>query len=673
MRRYDSPGKQRPVSDKINEDLKFSSKTEPTVKKMVSLRQRLVLSAATASIALLAGWSGDAAAQRQPPRVVALAQPADQSPAAGTRAPGTDGTVVAIQPFQRTANVTLGDQTRLWLTDLNPNVGRRFLLVRQRPGRSDQNFVDIENPVAEQTVSLGESGVVVTQGETRVSCSFRTVDGRDLFAPMGQPITPFCEGRLLVRSQQGGYRTTEEAAVSLLRSMGGVGESLINIYKTTVGQDANLERAGTAQARPEQAADTQQAVPLPRQAPVNPADANTVFPNHRLNVQVARPATRMTLRPGQWYPVAAQPGVAVSLIAPRNIDATIMQRNGNLVHPLDDVESDALVYLMAFDVATYTLDYRVGTDHPGVEWSSRPSVPHNNPNGPDGFDNLRPLARVGMVPPHERLRLAAVFVGGFKRDHGAFRYGRLAGVNNGSHYGFVENGVVLSRLQPGLSTLIGRTDGTIELRTWTEQDAATMSTVLFARQNGMPLVETDANGNTVPGATVRSWGVGNWSGALVVNRDPTGREQRSADLRSLRSGVCMQTHAGRTWLIYGYFTAATPSAMARVFQAYGCSHAMLLDMNAPELTYAAIYGNGENGALRVEHLNNAMLDTEPGRGRFRFISANDNRDFFAVLRRPQPLSQSQPAAGAAPGQPTQAVAQPSPAAAPTPAPARPTP
>ncbi len=617
---------------------------------MVSLRQRIVyLSAATASIALLAGWAGEAAAQPQRP-AVASAQPAEQTPASGPRAPGTDGTVVAIQPFQRTTTVTLTDQTRLWLIDLNPNVGRRYLLVRQRSGRSDQNFVDIENPIREQSVTLSEGGVVVTHGETRVTCAFRTVDGRDLFAPMGQPITPFCEGRLLVRSQQGGYRTTEEAAVSLLRSMGGVGESLINIYKTTVGQDANLERAGSTQARPsERPAETDQTVALPRQAPVNPADANTVFPNHRLSIQVARPATRMTLRPGQWYPVAAQTGVAISLIAPRHIDATIMQRNTNLVHPLDEVESDALVYLMAFDVAAYTLDYRVGTDHPGVEWSSRPSLPHNNPNGPDGFDNLRPLARVGMVPPHERPRLAAVFVGGFKRDHGAFRYGRLAGVNQGSHYGFVENGVVLSRLQPGLSTLIGRTDGTIELRTWTEQDAATMNTVLFARQNGMPLVETDANGNTVPGSTVRSWGVGNWSGALVISRDPNGREQRSADLRSLRSGICMQTHAGRTWMIYGYFTAATPSAMARVFQAYGCSHAMLLDMNAPELTYAALYGNGDNGALRVEHLNNAMLDTEPGRGRYRFISANDNRDFFAVLRRPVQV---------------QAAAQPSPATPP---------
>jgi hypothetical protein len=657
-------GKTRPVSDKINQVMKFSSKTEPTVKKMASLRQRIVyLSAATASIALLAGWTGEAAAQQRPPREAVAAAQANLTPAPGQRAPGTDGTVMVIQPFQTTTTVTLADQSRLWLTDINPNVRGRYLLVRQRAGRNDYNFVDIENPIREQAVSLGESGLVVTQGDTRVSCAFRTVDGRDLFVPMGQPITPFCEGRLLVRSQQGGYRTTEEAATSLLRSMGGIGESLISIYKTTVGQDANLERAGSAQANgaaPEQTT----TVALPRQAPVNPGNANQVFPINRLAVQVAPPATRTTLRPGLWYPTANQQGVAISLIAPRQIDPSVMQRNANLVHPLDDVESDAIVYLMAFDTATYTLNYRVGTDHPGVEWSSRPPGAHNGP-GPDGIENIRPLARVGMVPPQERPRLAAAFAGGFKRDHGAFRYGPLASVNNGSHYGFVEDGVVLSRLIPGLSTMIGRTDGTLELRTWTEGDEASLNTVVFARQNGMPIVETDASGNTVPGRTIRSWGVGNWSGALVISRDPNGQNQRSADLRTLRSGICMQTHAGHTWLIYGYFTAATPSAMARVFQAYGCSHAMMLDMNAPELAYAALYAQGENGSIRVEHLNNTMGNTDPGSGRFRFLSSNDNRDFFTVLRRLPPQ------ANLAPGQPAQAAVQP--AAPPPAAPAAPTP
>ena len=150
----------------------------------------------------------------------------------------------------------------------------------------------------------------------------------------------------------------------------------------------------------------------------------------------------------------------------------------------------------------------------------------------------------------------------------------------------------------------------------------------------MPLVELDpATGRTVPGREVRSWGLGNWSGALVIRTDPEGHQQRSAELRSVRAGACLMENEGHRFFVYAYFSAATPSAMARVFQAYGCSTALLLDMNSPELTYAVLVGRaGEE--LRVQHLNDAMAGSDPGRGAYRFLAANDNRDFFTVLRRP---------------------------------------
>jgi hypothetical protein len=223
----------------------------------------------------------------------------------------------------------------------------------------------------------------------------------------------------------------------------------------------------------------------------------------------------------------------------------------------------------------------------------------------------------------------AVLSGGYKREHGAFRYGPLAQVNQGSHYGFIENGVILSRPQVGLASIIGRIDGSLEVRSWTREDDERLSDVLFVRQNGVPIVEADATGRPVPGQHVNSWGNGNWSGAVVVQSDGGTRNE----LRSVRASACLQEHNGRRYLIYGYFSAATPSAMARTFQAYGCRYAMLLDMNSPELTYAALVG--EDG-VRVEHLNTAMTDADPGRSRFRFLSANDNRDFFTVLRRPPP-------------------------------------
>ena len=75
-----------------------------------------------------------ASAQRRPSSApaepVALVLPStNPAPLPPLRAPGTDGTVIAIQPFQRTTAVTLADQTKLWLVDINPNVRGRYLQI----------------------------------------------------------------------------------------------------------------------------------------------------------------------------------------------------------------------------------------------------------------------------------------------------------------------------------------------------------------------------------------------------------------------------------------------------------------------------------------------------------------------------------------------------------------
>ena len=62
---------------------------------------------------------------------------------------------------------------------------------------------------------------------------------------------------------------------------------------------------------------------------------------------------------------------------------------------------------------------------------------------------------------------------------------------------------------------------------------------------------------------------------------------------------------GKRFLIYGYFSSATPSSMARVFQAYACRYAMLLDMNALEHTYLAVY-HLQDSLLQTQHLIDGM-------------------------------------------------------------------
>jgi len=206
------------------------------------------------------------------------------------------------------------------------------------------------------------------------------------------------------------------------------------------------------------------------------------------------------------------------------------------------------------------------------------------------------------------------------------RLGPLSRVNAGSHYGFVEDGVVLSKLEPGLSTLFVLEDGRVDMKTWQRGDSALLERVRFARQNGVPIVESDAvTGKPAPGALVSRWAEGNWSGS------------QNGKLRTVRAGACLQETGERRFLVYGYFSSAMPSAMARVFLAYGCGYAMHLDMNALEHTYLALY-RAEQGRLRVEHLVRGMAVLEKDAGGItlpRFLGYADNRDFFYVLRKQQ--------------------------------------
>ncbi len=136
------------------------------------------------------------------------------------------------------------------------------------------------------------------------------------------------------------------------------------------------------------------------------------------------------------------------------------------------------------------------------------------------------------------------------------------------------------------------------MKTWSEADNQLLPRIRYARQNGVPLVEfDDAARATVPGRLVARWGPGNWSGS------------EDSKLRTMRSGVALQQNGGKRFLIYADFSDATPSAMARIFQAYQCRYAMLLDMNALEHTYCAVYRR-TGSRLAVQHLIKGMSELD---------------------------------------------------------------
>ncbi|MFN3147931.1 MAG: hypothetical protein ACE368_23215 [Paracoccaceae bacterium] len=119
-------------------------------------------------------------------------------------------------------------------------------------------------------------------------------------------------------------------------------------------------------------------------------------------------------------------------------------------------------------------------------------------------------------------------------------------------------------------------------------------------------------------------GPGNWSGSA------------EAELRTLRAGACIVEGDDTRYLLYGYFSTATPSAMARTFQGYGCTYAMLLDMNALEHTYLALYVR-RDGSVEVQHIVPGMSGVDKryrdGTVIPRFLGYPDNRDLFYVMRK----------------------------------------
>ncbi|MCP4350276.1 MAG: hypothetical protein GY795_32790, partial [Desulfobacterales bacterium] len=91
----------------------------------------------------------------------------------------------------------------------------------------------------------------------------------------------------------------------------------------------------------------------------------------------------------------------------------------------------------------------------------------------------------------------------------------------------------------------------------------------------------------------------------------------------------------KRFLIYGYFSSSTPSAIARVLQAYHCTYAMPTDMNALEHTYLAVY-DYTGTDFKIHHLIKGMkvLDKVVKKTAVpRFIGIPDNRDFFYIMRK----------------------------------------
>lgn len=538
-------------------------------------------------------------------------------------------TILELQQFRQTGSIHIrsvsGKEGTATLVNLNPYINTWYLLTVAWNG-SPETAWHLENPrPREQWMTVDQkfaAGIQILEGKTRSSCDL--FDALEQGRNSQQIYYPLCQNRIYLRNSAKGSRTALESAAEFLRNQVWGGEEVVDMFHHLLGD--RYRETGELQNGNSVSDANPAGSPAPAQ--VDPDLAHRLLTPSGLGVALeSQNAEKHGMAPGAWYQAAGNPGVYVSVIQPDLIAPAILASYPRLVSRLDSVEQASLSYLIAFDADRFDLGYSLGTAFPEVNWSARVLPQMKDPRlpGPDGIGSIAPLVSTGLISPEDGRRTVASFTGGFKREQGAFRYGELAMRNHGSHYGFVQEGVVFSKLQPGLATVFVLDDGSLQMKTWGDSDTRLLGRIRYARQNGVPLVEFDDTAQvTAPGHLVTNWGAGNWSGS------------ENDRLRSIRAGLGMQTLQGRRFMVYAVFSDATPSAMARVFQAYRLNYAMLTDMNALEHTYLAVYRRSGNN-LAVDHLLSGMsvLDKSAPSGEVipRFLGYPDNRDFFYVMRK----------------------------------------
>ena len=554
--------------------------------------------------------------------------------------------ILDLQKYKTQEKQVLKDNTKIELINLNPNVGFWYLYKYRKPSQSSGISYHLELPYPDMKISLDKKdpgSIIIETKQDTYLCSLIDTSIIELISKSNKtnnPYTSICEGRVYIITKTSGRESTKEYVVDFLRRNIWGADTIAAFVKdvfffdkylvgskssTLSGKKTNHKKGFPLSAKTQEISDIATDYlgisyykdgelwhPTPPKEDIDPE---------------REPDDSRTVQAGQWYQTEYDPHVFVSVMKPSLIQESILKSYPKLVNALDPVENEATSYFIAFDLKTLNINFKLGTDHPSAEWSTRVQESMiDNPKGPDGIDSFLPLISSGKVNPAMLSYMVATFTGGFKRNHSAFMWGALATKNKGSHYGFMQEGVLFSTLNPELATIYMDTSGDVRMSTWTKDDDKLIPKLKFARQNGVSLIESvDSSGIPIPGKYVKYWGAGNWSGS----------EQKKQ--RALRAGICLQETGSSKFLIYGYFSSVTPNAMARLFQAYGCKYAMHLDMNALEHTYLALYKiDPKSNSVSIEHLVQGMevLDKKNKDTIIpRFLGMSDNRDFFTITRK----------------------------------------
>ncbi len=541
--------------------------------------------------------------------------------------------VVEFQKFKEKTDLRIGSN-EIELINLNKNISSWYLITLKVPKQNPVTLNIQTNARLVKEVVLNPdvpTGVMVEKLDgTKAPCGI--FDQAVLKKQGKQGYEMICNNLIAIRFDQPVAATFSASGIAdsirgatTWMGLAGLGEDIANFGKlivNTVDSPEIKEKVGQGSVE-----DKQKLVQGPPGA--NVQKEGTTIGRTSLGIELNEtvlPKDKQMLA-GQWYPTKNFPGVYVSIINPQMVPASVLASYPTHVGALNEQEKNAAVNIVAFDLTQFTFGWSRGSDL-DVAWSPMYYGTRPTPGGPDGFGDLKELMAPGYVPSMYMPQTVAVFSGGFHRKHSFFLHGERSKTNTGNHYGFMEEGVLMSTLHKDLASFIIYKNGDVALHPWSQADEDNITQIRHVRQNGIAPIEYDAQNNqTVPHPYSKDSNLSNyWAG---IN-----------NLTCVARGVAFtMENNGKKFLAYAYFSSATPNAIARVLQAYGATGAIHLDMNSAYNAYFSMV-HFLNNSFKVELLANDMnggnksvtIDNKATVAP-RYLVTPDKRDIFYVYKK----------------------------------------
>jgi len=245
-----------------------------------------------------------------------------------------------------------------------------------------------------------------------------------------------------------------------------------------------------------------------------------------------------------------------------------------LIHP-DINRSWADLFVAAVSLDDAVLHLRPGTGEPKAD-AGVPAV-----------------KRTGRIPEQELPNLLAAFNGGFMAEHG--------------HYGMQVDGVTLVKPRPKSCTVVGYSNGTVEIATW-DSIASADSRIQWFRQTPACMYENNKMHVGLLHPETRLWGA-TLDGDTVIRRSAIGLD------------------ASRRVLYVGISNNTTARALAEGMHHAGAVDVAQLDVNWSYPKFL-LYSQNDKGEL-VAQAPIDGFEYNPGE----YVTKSAYRDFFYLTRK----------------------------------------